>query len=100
MTQDDDPKKNGGDDPHGGDEDEFEKLAFLPPHTRMHYDDPNLRLENALTYVNPDRAVDFLRRLHGVHAGQEALLRALSSERLMHRPRARYWLEVYERIVG
>ncbi len=92
MTQDDNPDNP----PDDGD---F-TLAFLPPHTRMHYDDAEARLHNTIANVNPERAVDFLQKMHGVQAGQEALLRALTAERQLHRVTARYWLEVYEKLVG
>lgn len=57
-------------------------------------------MQNALAHVNPEQAEEFLQAMHGVQAGQEALLRALTAERLLHRVTARYWLDVYERIVG
>jgi len=59
------------------------------------------RIQNALAHVNPERAVEFLRKTHGPHAGQEALMRALMAERQHHRAAASYWLEVvYGKVVG
>ena len=103
MTRDDEP--DGEEETQSENEDwppesEDCTLAFLPPHTRMHYEDADARMQNALAHVNPERAEEFLRAMHGVQAGQEALLRALTAERLLHRVTARYWLDVYERIVG
>ncbi len=75
-------------------------LAYLSQHPRLYYARSDDRFENALAHVNPERAVTFLRRTHGVLAGQEALIRALLAERQHHRQSARYWIEIYERLIS
>ena len=75
-------------------------LAYLPPHARTYHTNADARIQDALTHVNPARAVSFLRKTHGPHAGQEALMRALLAERQHHRTAALYWLDVYEELVG
>lgn len=113
MTSPDDPEggdPRDGDPTNGGkatgdgnqqDEQQDElNLAYLPPHARAYYANADERIQNALAHVNPARAVSFLRKTHGAHAGQEALMRALMAERQHHRAAARYWLDVYGELVG
>ncbi|WOF73638.1 hypothetical protein QMT40_001271 [Parvibaculaceae bacterium PLY_AMNH_Bact1] len=97
MTSPDDPED--GSSRNGAKEDGL-NLTYLPPHARAYYANADERIQNALAHVNPERAVDFLRKTHGPHAGQEALMRALMAERQHHRAAARYWLDVYETLVG
>ncbi len=75
-------------------------VAYMPPHARAYYANPDERIQNALSHVNPESAVTFLRKTHGPQAGQEALIRAFLAERQHHREAARYWLGVYEELVG
>jgi hypothetical protein len=110
------PSDDDGGDPRDGDptnggkatgdgnkrrarEDEL-NLAYLPPHSRAFYGSADARIQNALAHVNPESAVTFLRKTHGAAAGQEALMRALMAERQHHRVAARYWLDVYGKLVG
>ncbi|WOF73574.1 hypothetical protein QMT40_001207 [Parvibaculaceae bacterium PLY_AMNH_Bact1] len=102
MTRDDEPDgkaERHTNTPQDQKPEEDRTLAFLPPHTRMHYNDADARMQNTLSHVNPARAVTFLQSMHGPQAGQEALLRALTAERLLHRVTARYWLDVYDKLV-
>ncbi|HBM88831.1 MAG: hypothetical protein P1U69_07820 [Parvibaculaceae bacterium] len=104
MTSPDDPEDGGkatGDGNKTSEAGEDEPtLAFLPPHARAYYSNADERIQNALAHVNPETAVTFLRKTHGPHAGQEALMRALMAERQHHRTAARYWLDVYGALVG
>eukprot|EP00439_Symbiodinium_sp_Y106_P090000 s1_g2536.t1 len=108
-----DPEKaNGTEAPKDARTDDGEdalNLAYLSPHekaqgekawSRAHYANADERIQSALSHVNPETAVTFLRKTHGPQAGQEALMRALMAERQHHRTAARYWLEVYERMTG
>ena len=104
MTSPDDPEDGGkatgdGNKTSEAGEDAL-NLAYLPPHARAHYGSADERIQNALAHVNPETAVTFLRKTHGPHAGQEALMRALMAERQHHRTAARYWLDVYGELVG
>ncbi len=107
MTSPDDPEdgdpknsdpKDGGANNGAGKEDKL-NLAYIAPHTRAYYANPDERIQNALSHVNPESAVTFLRKTHGPQAGQEALIRAFLAERQHHREAARYWLGVYEELV-
>jgi ABC-type proline/glycine betaine transport system substrate-binding protein len=108
MTSPDDPRDgdpgNGGKATGDGNRDDEQQdelnLAYLPPHARAYYANADERIQNALAHVNPARAVSFLRKTHGPHAGQEALMRALMAERQHHRTAARYWLDVYEKMMS
>lgn len=82
-------------------------LAYLPPpgthSSRAYYANADERIQNALAHVNPARGhlpPQDPPNQNGAHAGQEALMRALTAERQHHRAAARYWLDVYGELVG
>lgn len=49
--------------------------------------------------INPDLVVAYLDKAHGGRAGEEALMRALIKERSKERSSARFWLNIYDRIL-
>jgi len=55
---------------------------------------------DALKHMDAERTAKYIAKVYGEHAGEEALMRSLICERQLHRTSARFWLGIYDRIVG